>query len=112
MRNRNRITLMLSASVLAAGLSVAATATAASAAVTPNALPHGCGYTQPNDWSATTKCDYGPGQQRANITCRDGLTGNMMHEYGPWVQWYQNSTASCGNGVRYVVVFVTSDVRS
>ena len=115
MGNRNKRTV-IAASVLAlgfaaAGLSVA-TASAADAAVAPNTLPHGCGYTQPNDWTATTTCHYGPGHQRADITCVDGITGNTMHEYGPWVEYFQNSTASCGDGSRYTIDWVVSDVEA
>jgi hypothetical protein len=110
--NRTRRTV-IAASALALGFAAAGlTATAADAAVTPNTLPHGCGYTQPNTWEATTTCAYGPGHQRADITCTDGITGNTMTEYGPWVWWYQNSTASCGDGSRYTVTWVTAQVSS
>ncbi|MEU1075928.1 MULTISPECIES: hypothetical protein [unclassified Streptomyces] len=108
MSRRRKTTSLLAAPLLLASAAVAvpvALATPASAA------PHGCQSTTLDHATASSTCHYGPGQQRIVITCLDGVNGDRYTFYGAWVQWYQNSKASCAAPYRQNISYITIEVR-
>ena len=84
-------------------------ATAASAE--PQVCQYGADETSATPTWGSVICYSGTGQYRVKVTCKDGITGNHLTSYGPWVGIRKTSKASCGNTVRYVVTDVFYQTR-
>jgi len=90
------------------GIAVAVPIAGATAA---SATPNQCQVGKPDDNTGLAICHGGTGQVRVKVTCEDGVTGNHMTEYGPWVGINKTSKMSCGAPQRYVVSLVDYQTR-
>ncbi|MDX3801371.1 hypothetical protein [Streptomyces sp. AK04-3B] len=103
MKMRKLASLAMTPLVLA-GIAVAAPIAGATAA---SAVPSVCQFAEdqisPVPIWGSVICYSGTGQYRVKVTCKDGITGNILTSYGPWVGIRKTSKASCGNGSRYAV---------